>query len=318
MYDQFKTIQYPFTLLSLPPLYVAGLKEHFVDFRLQVYSNSIISHVAGYLTSVIAQPDTIRLTFEFKTSFLNSSFGLCASLTLDIDTLNEPYAYQQNVRVYFDSSDFTYIHPQISNLEGYLCFNDLENMRKLFEVLGNIESIVDATLEPTTMAVIGSHRVDAFKCQSAKPLILQTDETVYEDISDPVSGAVNLVAGANCVVTLQEFSNTVIIAAAKNANGTDDERCGIWSSKIPNADNDVLCDEAVYSIGGAIPDDSGNVLIEGKYPLTVSSLTKPELPSSFLSLTAGLDHIERYIFVGLPVTDSGVNCNIEEPQNPCN
>lgn len=321
MYDQFGTIQYPLALLnssSMSAVQIDGLKKHLVDFRLQVYSNSITTHVIGYLTGILTGADSVKMTFQFKTSFAGSSnFVDCAALTLLFNT-TQPYAQQQNVRIYFDTSDFSGVDSAISKLEGYLCISDLYDMRRLFEQGGGLADIAGAALEPTTISVIGAHRVDAFRCQFAKPLILQTNEDMYGPVSEPVSGAVNFVAGANCVVTLQEFANTVILSAARNANGTDEERCGIWSEKIPGASKDVLCDEAVYSIGGAVPDDAGNVLIQGQYPLVVSSLTKEQLPADFQTLADGFNHINRYIFVGLPVTDSGVNCNIQEPPNPCN
>lgn len=326
MYDIFNTVQYPLAVFAhpqttLPDKIIDALKKHFVDFRLQLYSTSINSHVFGYLTKILNNGNLVEFYFDFKAvtpeSELNS-FDTWVSLKLSFDSTAE-YAAQEKLRVYFDDDDCSFVDPKILKLEGYACFDKLAEFTNTLSSVGSLPSVVDVMVEPSTISIIGKHRVDYFQCQYAKPLLLQTAENTYTELSEPVTGAVNFIGGANCLISLQSFSNSVIISALRGANGSVEEKCGVWAESV-DAELDVLCNEAAYSIGGATPDGNGNIDILGEYPFTVTPLALPQLPLPFQAVASNFPHIIRFIFVGLPGGSSSITCNIDPDTlpNPCN
>lgn len=323
MYNTFNTIQYPLAVFAhqntgLSPVAIDALKAHFLDFKVQLYSKQIASHVFGYLTKITADKLTLALEFEFKAIFTDEAeFNVFGTLAFNFD-LTQSYAAQDKIRVYFDATDFTNLNSKINAIEGYACFDQLTEFKNKLEVVGNL-AIAGVILEPTTISVIGNHRVDAFRCQYAKPLLLQAASAPYTELSAPVTGAVNFIGGTNCLISLQQFSNTLVISAIRNVNGTDEERCGVWQNKIDPV-LDVLCDEPAYSIGGVNPDATGNINIVGEYPFAVTALSSSQLPEPFQVLANNLPHISRFLFIGLPGSSTSTACNLdpETLPNPCN
>lgn len=323
MYDTFNTVQYPLAVFAhentgLSPTAIDALKAHFVDFKIQLYSKDIVSHVFGYLVGIETASSALSLKFEFKTMFVDSEeFNIFGTLILTFD-LTQPYATQDKVRAYFDSSDFTELNSKITAVEGYVCVDKLTEFKAKLDTAGSSAIIVNVILEPTTITVIGNHRVDNFKCQFAKPLLLQTAAAPYTPLSEPVAGAVNFIGGANCAISLQQFSNTLVISAIKNVNGSNEERCGVWSEKIDSV-LDVLCDEPAYSLGGVNPDDLGNINLVGEYPITVTPLTSSQLPLPFQPLANSFFHVSNFLFVGLPGGSTNAACDLDPDNlpNPC-
>lgn len=324
MYDTFNTIQYPLAVFAhqdtgLAPPAIDALKAHLVDFKIQLYSKHIVNHVFGYLVKIETTDSNLSFEFEFKTTFNDSTeFNAFGTLTLTFD-LTQPYAAQDKVRAYFDSTDFEQLDAKITAVEGYICVDKLTDFKAKLAATGSTSTINNVILEPTTITVIGNHRVDNFRCQFAKPLLLQTAAATYTDLSEPVAGAVNFIGGANCAISLQQFSNTLVISAIKNVNGSDEERCGVWANKIDSV-RDVLCNEPAYSLGGINPDDSGNLNLIGEYPFAVTPLTLNQLPPPFQPLANGFPHISKFLFVGLPGGSTNAACDLDPSTlpNPCN
>jgi hypothetical protein len=208
------------------------------------------------------------------------------------------------VRVHFDLTDAENVDARLLGIDGHISFANFRAWETEFSQSLNLEQS-KVMFEPSTINVIGNHVVESIRCQYALPLITQnsnqTPDERYTPLSDYVKGNVNFVGGNNCVINLQQFSNTVLVSALQNANGDDEERCGVWANKIPEAINkDVLCNEAVYSLGGAYPDDAGNVTITGNYPITVSSLSRAQLPDKFQNIANQFPHVEKFIYIGTP------------------
>lgn len=278
------------------------LKNAFTDFHITVYSNKIAGPVLGYLTGINSSGNSLKISFNFKAKLTDTdSLQSVCDLVLDFDSafaLSES-SFNGSVRVHFDSADCVNLDSaNVSAVDGYACFVGLTRWNTVFNNLDLKESKI--LLEPTCITVVGNHRVESFKCQYAKPLIVQAanpDESPYYPVSAPVSGNVNFVGGNNCLITLQESSNTVLISAIRNANGTDQEVCGVWAEAISDAD--VLCSEATYSLAGAYPDDNGNILITGQYPLSVSTRPKESLPDPIAAFVeTPYKHIKTFIYVG--------------------
>jgi hypothetical protein len=314
MYSLFKSIQYPIAQLDslIDNNQADVLKACFIDFKLYIYTNDAVDKPVVYLTDVIPTSNELKLAFNVVSIFDND-----AALTLNLEfDLTQNYAADNEVRFYFDENDCENVNSKITKVNGYACFSNLNALNAAFLLFGPRVEMRNL-MEPTTCSVVGNHKVDSFKAQYAKPLLLQTADSAYGTESAGVQGNVNFVAGSNCSITLQSFNNSVVISALRNANGTNEELCGIWRDAISN--EDTLCDEAVYSLGGAYPDDNGNLLITGNYPLVVSSVDKADLPPSLRQQIAGTsyNHIKKVIYIGLPSTDTGVNCDVENVDIPC-
>jgi hypothetical protein len=310
MEDLLTTTQYPlvpFThKVSLSEYQSDFLKSAFTDFRITIYSNKINGPVFGYLTLIRAAGTAVQVGFDFKAKTINDShLKLICTLTLDFDSTfsSSNSALTGFVRAHFDNTDCVFVATDaITAIDGYACFVGLHRWKDVFSSLSLQESNI--MLEPATISVIGNHRVESFACQFAKPLIIQAENlqsSTYSSLSAPVTGNVNFIAGNNCIITLSPISNSLLISAVRNANNSPEELCGVWKDKVPESTKDVLCNEAVYSLGGAYPDDGGNIAITGQYPITVSTRAKDDLPDSpkaAVSSNSGLNHIERFIYVG--------------------
>jgi hypothetical protein len=310
MDDLLTTTQYPlvpFTHKVILSEYQSDfLKSAFTDFRITIYSNKINGPVFGYLTSIRAADTVVQIGFDFKAKTINDpNLKLVCTLTLDFDSTfsSSNSALTGSVRAHFDNADCAFIATDtITAVDGYACFVGLNRWKTVFSSLNLQESNI--MLEPATISIVGNHRVESFACQSAKPLIIQAENpenSIYSSLSAPVAGNVNFIAGNNCIITLSPISNSLLISAVRNANNSPEELCGVWKDKVPESVKDVLCNEAVYSLGGAYPDDGGNIAITGQYPITVSTRAKEDLPDSAaaaVNSSSNLNHIERFIYVG--------------------
>lgn len=278
------------------------LKSSFTDFHITFYSNKLNSFVFGYLNSIKVTDTDFNISFEFKAKLDNyNDLQLIGSLNL-----NFTYSFLASldkVRVHFDGSDCSFLNTDLVNaVDGYACFKNIQEWKNVFrnELKLNDSNIL---LEPVTISIIGNHIVEAFICKHAKPLIVQAalnNESIYRDAGPEVSGQVKFIGGNNCLIQIQEFSNTVLISAVRNANGESDERCGVWKDRIIEAGNkDILCDEAVYSLGGAYPDDNGNIVIAAQYPLSISTRSRADLPQAVQSHVGNnFSHIKDFIYLG--------------------
>lgn len=312
MYEPFKHNQYPIvpfsSITGLNETQADFLKTHFIDFKTQIYSNTINNAVYVYLVRVLHEADKILFYFTFT----SKSYEIAALLKLEFDLANPDLS--QFVRVHFDSSDFEFINSDITAINGYISLFDIPSFVPMFSS-NNPNNTIRLMLEPSTVSIIGNHRVDNFKTQFAKPLLIQSESSteIYEPVSEPVTGHVKFVGGNNCIITVQEVPNNVVISAVRNANGTPEERCGIWNQ--PVASKDILCDEPVYSLGGAYPDNDGNIVISGQYPLSVSVLTNEEVRNQLpnFSINSSYNHIANFIVIGsITGQDFEENC---QPNN---
>jgi hypothetical protein len=315
----FKNTQYPLvpfqgTNTVLDEAQADFLKEHFLDFKLALYSKFISSPPLVYLDKLHTTNSEVVVEFAVRVKFLEEEIYTNAgtiSLNFDFNAFN----FSEFARAHFDSADVVDLDSRISSLDGHVSFKNLHSWNAVFDVPLNLTES-KLLLEPSTISVLGNHIVDSISCQSAKPLILQTLAEPYNAISTPVTGKVNFIGGANCVISLQNSNNTLTIAAVRNANGSNEEACGIWKDKIPGAEEkDVLCNEAIYSLGGAYPDDSGNIVISGNYPISVSSLTREQLPEKFQNhLGSNYAHIDKFIYVGVPTRALEGACSPVDPE----
>lgn len=309
----FKQTQYPIAsfrsaLTALDDYQADVLKDTFLDFKLSLYSNNITDVPLAYLTKVERSASfvilfiTIKAKFDGNTEYLNAG-NLVLPFNIGTSIFSQSYS-SDIIRIHFDTNDVANLNSKILNVDGHASFKSVYKWLEVFTATINLE-LTPIMFEPSTVTIIGNHAVDKIRCQSAKPLINQNATNgIYNEASLPVTGKVNIVGGDNCIVSLQEFNNTILISAVKNANGTASEICGIWKDKQLTSSDDVLCNEGVYSLGGAFPDDSGSLIIAGDYPITVSSLTKDQLPQEFSNYIAASNgrfaHIERFIFIGTP------------------
>jgi hypothetical protein len=294
IYGGFQSTSYPFVEVIEPISYERGkaLKSSFVDFRLNVYSDVATAVPIVKMVNISGAESTVTCCLHVLDSNTNT---VIAAGCLDFG--DNTYAYQEFVRYHFDTSDFTVFVPGYV-LEGYICFNKLIN---LIQAFADAQYGAVLTLEPTTVALFSNHRVNNIYCRTAKPLIAQTAASKYISDSNPVSGAVKLVAGNNCNISVQSATKTVLISAQRNANDSTVERCGVWSEKVST--KDILCNEVIYSISGVTPDDNGNVTFDAVAPLVCSSLTATEITATRPEFTGALSSfgsIIRFIYVGLP------------------
>lgn len=331
MYTEFKATDYPLrpykaftTGLSDPQ--AAALKAGLIDIRFNVYAAALPYLLVGQLMACTTTATTLTLKFNLVGSTqirtgqgqqLTIKYNPALKLSLTFNK-TAAYATEPYIRAYFDLTDCTEVAAFITAMDGYICLDNLAELWAAFEANGGVPVIGNTgglaagpvCLEPTTVAVIGSHRVDYFVCDYAKPLLLHAPATDnYSVQSEPVTGAVTLLQGANCSITLQEYSNTVIIAAVKGNNGTVVEKCGKWGDRLPTV-KDVLCTDAVYSLAGASPDDTGALEIKGQYPLTVGAYSYSKLPEAFKTqgLAGAYPHIAKFIVIGLNNSALDANC----------
>ena len=224
---------------------------------------------------------------------------------------------QEFFRVHFDTSDFLgvgnfndalypYVPPPYGfYYDGYIT---LSGNRIIVAFNSTVATPVMVDFEPSTVAVFSGHRVDSLSCRNMKPLLVQTSDNRYEYPSDGCTGDVKFVPGANCSISVQPATRTVVISAQKNANDTQEEQCGAWNDKV--SDKDILCNEAIYSISGAEPDDNGDIQIKADIPLTVSSLRAQDITvfsPDFSAALSEFQHIMRFIYVGLPKSAGNPN-----------
>lgn len=320
----FKATQYPLVpflgkTTALSDYQADLLKETLVDFKLAVFSNEMIDSPLVYLDEVYSNSGIVILYLNLKAKFKGSTnYTNAARIFLPFNLNDSMFNNEANVRIHFDSGDVIpqSLDSRISSFDGHISFKNLISWQTAFPATINLTES-NIMFEPTTISVIGNHIISSIRCQSARPLITQTLNEPYGSISEPVTGKVNFIGGNNCIVNLQESNNTVLLSAVRNANGSNEEVCGIWKEKVPGAeDKDVLCNEAVYSLGGAYPDDSGNIIITGTYPISVSSLTFEQLPDKFKSSAASFSHIDKFIYVGSPARALAEACDPVEPE-PC-
>ena len=259
-------------------------------------------------------------------------FSQGTSQTINLGSLKISLGQDQMLtppmRVDFDKTDFlgvTSLQPQIQHpyvvppadhyYDGYVC---MASPIQLVEAFNSVDSgllpiAVGAPLEASTTSVFGDHRVHSIKCRNSKPLIEQTVESQYEFTSSSCVGDVKLVPGNNCSISILPATRTIVVSAQRNANGTQEEQCGIWKDKV--GEKDVLCNEAIYSISGAEPDENGDVQVRTEIPLAVSSLRGQdiaELDPAFSGAVSQFPHIMRFIYVGLPKSAGNPNvldCN---------
>ena len=314
MYTEFKATDYPLrsyqqlsTGLAEPQ--AAALRAGLIDINFNLYAANLPYLLVGSLTACETTTDTITLRFTLVSSEQITTGGTgqgsnqpiyksYLKLVLTFNT-NAAYATTDYVRAYFDLTDCNEINPLITAMDGYICLGNLVELRAAFASNGGVINIAHVYLEPSTVAVIGRHRVDSLVCDYAKPLLLQPTGGSYTDQSAPAVGAIKLEQGANCLITLQAQSNSIVISATKNNNGTAAEKCGKWADRLPSP-KDVLCDDAVYSLAGASPDDAGSLEIKGQYPLTVGALSYADLPQAFKTgfLAGSYSHIAKFIVIG--------------------
>lgn len=304
----FKQAQYPITsfkssLTELNDTQADALKETFLDFKITLYSNDITAPPLVYLSKVIRSNSIIQLVISIKVKFADNQYVVAGRIVLPFEIGTSIFSSNypsDTIRVHFDSSDAVDLDNKIQHIDGHASFKNVSTWLDTFKTSVNLETI-PVLFEPSTISIIGNHSVSAIRCQSAKPLINQTAGDRYTALSDPITGNVNIIGGNNCIVSLQQINNTVLISAVKNANGTEEEICGIWKDKTATSAEDILCNEGVYSIGGAYPDESGNIIISGDYPINVSSLTRDQLPENFSNYIGNnFSHIDRFIFIGTP------------------
>lgn len=292
MYTAFNQIAYPLVEFSSGSTeQVQALRSCIVDFKVYVAGDWFPTTPKVTLVSLYrapGQPLKLLLTLNIDTVLLGSAI---------LNIPDDAYASQDFVRYYFDSDDF----PLVSGykLEGYIA---LSKAQILFQTFAAAQPIaVNAVFEATTAVVLSNHRVHQITCRSAKPLLQQTPASRYTDESQPVTGAVKLVAGNNCTISVLPSTKTIIIGAQQGANDSGDELCGTWSEKVSS--KDILCNEAIYSISGVDPDSNGNINILAETPLAVSALTAADIQGvapDFSGVLGGFSHIIRFIYVGLP------------------
>lgn len=318
----FKNTQYPLApflgkTTALSDFQADLLKETFIDFKLAVYSNEVAEPPLVYLDDLIVSSSfrvlflNLRIKFKGDSGYINA-----ARIVLPIDLSNSMFDQEADIRIHFDSNDTVSgsIDSRLASFDGHVSFKNVRKWETGFPISINLTNS-KIMFEPSTISIIGNHVVSSIRCQSAKPLITQTIDEPYSPVSLPVTGKVNFIGGNNCIVNLQQSNNTILLSAVRNANGTNEEICGVWKEKVPGAeDKDVLCNEAVYSLGGAYPDDSGNIVITGTYPISVSSLTFEQLPDKFKSSAAAFSHIDKFIYVGSPARALADTCNAAEPE----
>jgi len=314
MYYQFQAMDYPFIdiIETLAEDKGQALKASFVDFKLNVYSNVVAGIPLAKIVRITGSASSITLSLAIKDSKSGVELG-AANLAF-----NNSHGSEDFVRYHFDSSDFATVAPGYS-FEGYFCFNQLNDLIAAFsEYTSGLTTLLK--LEPATTAVFCNHRVDSIRCQTAKPLILQTTSSThsYTDGGVGAVGDVKLIPGNNCTISIQKSTNTIIVGAQRNANDLVEEQCGVWSEKILPASGlskDVLCNEVIYSISGVTPDDNGNVIVQALTPLICSSLTADEVQtynSAFNGVLSQFSGIMRFVYVGLPRTannPSVFNCD---------
>ena len=315
MYYQFQSMDYPFVQIKEVVSFDKNkaLKSSFVDFKLNVYSNVAKGVPLAQITKIVGAPTSITFSLAIKDSVSGATLA-----TGDLLFTNA-YGDEAFVRYYFNTADFSTVASGYL-FEGYFCFNKLNDLINEFKLdTGGVSTSLD--LEPATTALFSNHRVDAIRSKNALPLILQTTDKVYVDTDggNGVSGNVKLIAGNNCSISIEKSINTVIVAAQRNANDSQEELCGVWKEKVFAADNttkDVLCNEVVYSISGVKPDSNGNVTVKADRPLVCSSLTRAkvaEYNSQFNGILGQFSGIMSFIYIGLPSSadnPSVVNCNI--------
>jgi hypothetical protein len=312
----FKNTQYPLVSFlgkntALNDAQADLLKSTLIDFKLVVYSNRLAEPPLVYLDEIVLDSGFTVLFLNIRAKFVGAAEYINAGRIILGFNLNDAmFDNEANIRAHFNADDIVpqSLDSRISSIDGHISFKDLRSWQSGFPVTVNLTQS-KIMFEPSAISVIGNHAVNSIRCQSAKPLITQTLEDGYTAVSAPVTGKVNFIGGDNCIINLQQSNNTVLISAVKNANGTEDEVCGIWKEKVEGAETkDVLCNEAVYSLGGAYPDDAGNIVITGTYPISVSSLTLDQLPDKFKNLATSFPHIDKFIYVGSPARALADTC----------
>ena len=322
MYQDFKNISYPLVaqaegiLGQSARVANSALNNFFIDFRLIIYSANISSSVYCIIEDLSATGSDLVLKLRVLSVLTPPTSGTALTynygetlgvLTLKLDKLNEsPF-----LRVYFDTTDFTEIDPLIvTALEGHLALNNVKGIVDFIDANPSESFAGDPCgfcpdsapggasryyFEPHTISVIGNHRVDLINLKQSNPLFIQTTAGSLTNLGS-ISGNVNFVAGRNCVITVVPATNSVIIEAVTGANGgTESEVCGVWGSAL-NSD-DTLCNQGVYSLGGAIPDTQGDIQLIAEYPLRVSSLSKLETPAGFHTLLNTVPYVNKFITI---------------------
>lgn len=298
MYDYFENVAYPLkleTITGFPDAQMSALKSSFVDFRLNIYGQDISRHVFVTITRINCSNNDLRLRVVVYFDGLSPENTIADAVLV---FPNDSYASQQFVRYHFDNLDFPGIDPKYA-IEGFFCFSRISDLISVFAPVGELG--IALVLEPSTISVFSNHRVDQISCRNVLPLLKQDASNRYGSKSDPVLGNVKLVPGNNCTISVQPATRTILIGAQQGANDTAEEQCGIWSEKVD--DKDILCNEAIYSISGVVPDSAGNIQLAASSPLTVSSYTYQEMSQNYSAFSAVLSqfsHIIRFIYIGLP------------------
>jgi hypothetical protein len=283
------------------------LKGLLVDFKCYVYTSDQPTPITAFLVQ-IRKLSSSELLLNFKLIF---SDNVSADLPFSIVSNNDEY-----YRMYYDTSDAVLseeLDPNtiIPTFEGYLTVSKSETF------LAQIPTVSYAGLqipiEPACFSVVTQHKVDQIQCQYAKPLYIQstqTPESNYTNLSTPLTGHLKFKPGMNCAITLQPTTNSIIIAAQRNANDSPEEVCGIWAD--PVSPTDALCSEGIYAISGVAPDSSGNVNIKAELPLISSIISSATVQQTrFSNLASSYSYVNNFIYVGLPETaDNGsvFNC----------
>ena len=275
-----------------------AVKQVLVDFRISIYSDSIVVTPTVDLTSFILTTGGVNLTLLVKAPAAVATITLQTSITA-----------QGFTRVHFDTSDCIFTAPSTdlnTQVEGFICFTT--SAEALTALEGSLFEPTSCPFEPTTVSVFSKHRVHSIKCRNKKPLITQTVASKYTVDSEPILGAVKLVAGSNCSISLQPRTNTIILTAQQLARSSQEEVCGVWRDKVPDS-KDTLCNEVIYTISGAEPDANGNLKLLAQAPLSVSSLKREQLPDRFDNITSNAQFasIIRFIYIGLPQTDNNAS-----------
>jgi len=308
VYGSLKNISYPFANLesqNLPAEVLLAVRRCLVDFKLQVHLTfDLLTNPVAYVTQLGALNGNLRLGLRIEDPNLISG-QLATTLSGSLELVPQAPSSEDLVKYHFDTSDFTAIDPGAVlpdvHVEGMISTNALS---ELVLALSSFSPFLFSglMLEPATVSLFCRHKVNGIRCRTAKPLLLQTASDRYFPETDEVVGDVKLVAGDNCVIAVQEVSNTIVISPRREANDSQSERCGPWAE--PVSPKDVLCGDIIYGISGAVPDSEGNIQVKADSPLYVGTLSRQELlentPEFGGPLAEVPAEVEWVIYVGLP------------------
>ena len=325
MYKYSEGSDYPFTE-SLGTAVGSPASKHILDFRLNLYIDQILGTEVTTVVAAISgftkvDSDTLTVKIRIKSYPEDSVEADAATIAdLELTVRRSDSSVGEFVRYHFDVDDApSSTIPSNLWFEGFMGVIDPGGFVDRYPSGANISSFLPKVnkFEPTTINVFSRHRVNEVQCRYALPLFASSTDPLGQQYSAVTSatGYVKLLGGDNCVVSLQESTNTIALTALIGANGTDSERCGIWGN--PSSTGGKQCNQVIHSVSGVAPTSTGDITITADSPLQVSTVERADIPNQalrdFVVNNTSMGHIDTCIYIGytqLNGNDSIYECDL--------